>query len=154
VEFLGNWVNTRGPKICSGDGLDGIMLPKSEKKEEITKVDHFLKKEEEKKKLKPNSISVMPLLESPRGVSNASEIATASKRIAALALELGTFYENWVKGSLLHDSPRTNISHDFIRPFKDLNCSTSCWCPAIDTPFFGLLIDTDGLVRESSELSY
>ncbi len=61
-------------------GLDGIMLPKTESKEDILRLDQLLKVEEEKKGLALNGVVILPLLESPKGISAVSEIISAKSK--------------------------------------------------------------------------
>jgi len=56
----------------------GICIPKVESKEDIHFIEEILKEEEMKAKL-------MPIIETAKGVANASEIAGASENIAAIA---------------------------------------------------------------------
>lgn len=153
VNSLGTGMTQEDLKYVVRKGLDGIMLPKSEKKEEIVKLDRLLKKEEEKKKLKPNSISIMPLLESPRGVLNASEISQGSKRIVALGFGAGDFLRELGEGfAIARLSPDEYFPMILYARSRISIASRVADVPAIDTPFFGLLIDTDGLIRESSRV--
>jgi len=153
VNSLGTGMTQEDLKYVVGKGLDGIMLPKSEKREEIVKLDRLLRKEEEKKKLKPNSISIMPLLESPRGVHNAAEISKESKRIAALGFGAGDFLRELGEGfAIARLSPDEYFPVILYARSRISIAARVANIPAIDTPFFGLLIDTDGLIRESSRV--
>jgi citrate lyase subunit beta/citryl-CoA lyase len=135
------------------EGVTGIMLPKSEMKDEIVELDRLLKKEEVKKKLKRNSISIVPLLESPRGVLNASEIATASKRVAALGFGAGDFLRELGEGfAVTRLSPDEYFPGILYARSRISIAARVAGIPAIDTPFFGLLIDTEGLIRETSRV--
>jgi len=153
VNSFGTGLTQEDLKYVVVKGLDGIMLPKSEKKEEIVKLDRLLKKEEEKKKLKPNTISIMPLLESPRGVLNAFGIATASKRVAALGFGAGDFLRELGEGfAIARLSPDDYFPMILYARSRISIAARVTSVPAIDTPFFGLLIDTEGLIRESSRV--
>jgi len=153
VNALGTGMTQEDLKYVVGKGLDGIMLPKSEKKEEIAKLDRLLRKEEEKKKLKPNSISIMPLLESPRGVLNATEISKESKRIVALGFGAGDFLRELGEGfAIARLSPDEYFPMILYARSRISIAARVANVPAIDTPFFGLLIDTEGLIRESSRV--
>ena len=153
VNSLGTGMTEEDLKYVAGKGLDGIMLPKSEKKEEIAKLDRLLGKEEEKKKLKPNSISIMPLLESPQGVLNAMEISKESKRIVALGFGAGDFLRELGEGfAIARLSPDEYFPMILYARSRISIAARVANVPAIDTPFFGLLIDTEGLIRESSRV--
>ena len=63
-------------------GIDGIVIPKVNDANEITKIEKILISLEKKRKLKP--IELMPSIESAAGVVNAYRIASSSKRVSAL----------------------------------------------------------------------
>ncbi|MEW9673746.1 CoA ester lyase [Ammoniphilus sp. 3BR4] len=71
-------------KEIVGEGLMGIMLPKSESREQILLLDDLLGKLEKEQGLK-REIEVIPLIESALGVCRADEIASASARVKCLA---------------------------------------------------------------------
>jgi len=66
------------------DGLKGIVLPKTEGKEEVLALERKLDELEKEKQLKPGSIAVQLLVETARGVVLAYEAATASKRVSSV----------------------------------------------------------------------
>ncbi|HID86366.1 MAG TPA: CoA ester lyase [Anaerolineae bacterium] len=65
-------------------GLTGVVLPKTESREDVHEVERLITELEEEKGMEPGGLALMPLLETARGVLNAREIATASQRIVAL----------------------------------------------------------------------
>ncbi len=152
VNSLATGLTQEDLKYAVVKGLDGIMLPKSESREDVVKLDRLIKKEEMSKKLKPNSISMMLLLESPRGVLKASEIATGSKRVVALGFGAGDFLRELGEGfAIARLSPDEYFPMILYARSRISIAARVAGVPAIDTPFFGLLIDTDGLIRESSK---
>ncbi len=151
VNSLATGLTAEDLKYVVVKGLDGVMLPKSESKEEIIELDQILKGEEAKKRLKPDTISIMPLLESPRGVLNASEVATASERVVALGFGAGDFLREFGEGfAIARLSPDEYFPMILYARSRVSIAARVAGVPAIDTPFFGLLIDTEGLIRESS----
>ena len=132
--------------------LDGIMLPKSESGKEIAKVAAMLSREEKAKKIRGKRV-IIPLLESPKGIMNAREIASASDRVVALAFGAADFMREMGAGFTV-----TRMTPDEYFPILSYPRSviavtaTALGMPAIDTPFFGLLTDNDGLERESSRV--
>ncbi len=77
-------------------GLRGICLPKSESADDIHKADVLIVGAEKEAGIKPGSIVLLPLIETPKGIINAYEIASASPRILGIsfgsedyALEMG-----------------------------------------------------------------
>lgn len=65
---------------------DFIRLPKGEDAEEIKAIDRIITKAEQKYGFEPGSIQLMAAIESPKGLRNAYQIATASPRMVALAI--------------------------------------------------------------------
>ena len=63
-------------------GLDGIVIPKVNSAADIKRIANILLSLEKKRRLKP--ISIMPSIESAKGVVNAYNIASSSRRISAL----------------------------------------------------------------------
>jgi citrate lyase subunit beta / citryl-CoA lyase len=65
---------------------DFIRLPKGETAEEIKMIDEIISEAEEKHGFEPGSIQMMTAVETPKGLRNAYEMATASPRMMALAI--------------------------------------------------------------------
>lgn len=65
---------------------DYIRLPKGESGDEIRELDEAVTKVERDCGFEPGGIKIMVSLESPKGVRNAYEIATASPRMIAIAI--------------------------------------------------------------------
>jgi len=65
-------------------GVDGICLPKIEKKEDIEAADHVIRTLESGAGVAQGSIQLHAMIESASGVLNAAEIAAASPRMASL----------------------------------------------------------------------
>ncbi|MCD5417651.1 CoA ester lyase [Candidatus Bipolaricaulota bacterium] len=64
--------------------LDGIVLPKAEEAEDLSKVDWYLSYLEDKRSLPIGSIDLIPLVESAKGIRNAYIIAATVKRVQRL----------------------------------------------------------------------
>jgi len=93
----------KDPKWLSPDveasvypGLDGITLPKTESAEEVRNLEKMVEKLERERGIKPGTVQFSILIETPRGLLKAQEIATASPRIESMfigpedyCLELG-----------------------------------------------------------------
>jgi citrate lyase subunit beta / citryl-CoA lyase len=129
--------------------LDGIMLPKAESKEDILKLDQLLKVEEERKGLALNSVGILPLLESPKGISAVSEIISGSQRVMGVSFGAGDYSREIGVGMGV-----TSLSPEeyFLMASHPRSCialaARTAGILAIDAPFFGLVIDIDGLVKE------
>ncbi|WP_067728615.1 HpcH/HpaI aldolase/citrate lyase family protein [Oceanobacillus damuensis] len=65
--------------------LDGLVIPKVNGKEDIQLVDYLIAQFEARNDVKAGSISLIPLIETGKGMHHAYEIAKASDRIEALA---------------------------------------------------------------------
>ena len=131
-------------------GLDGVMLPKSESREDIVKLDFLLKEAEEMKGLEPGSISILPLLESPKGIAAVSEIIAGSPRVMGVSFGAGDYSREIGAGMgvtslsaeeyiLMASYPRSCIAL----------AARAAGVLAVDAPFFGLVIDIDGIMKEA-----
>lgn len=74
--------------------VDVIRLPKTDTKEDIIEADNLITKIEEEIGLKKGTIGLMAAIESPLGVINAYDIATASDRLIGIALGAEDFVTN------------------------------------------------------------
>jgi citrate lyase subunit beta / citryl-CoA lyase len=75
-------------------GVDVIRLPKTERKEDIEEVEAVIEEVERKIGREIGSTKMMAAVESPIGVINAYEIATASKRLIGIALGAEDYVTN------------------------------------------------------------
>lgn len=65
-------------------GLDGLVLPKVETREEVLKVEAILDDREPRLKMRPGAVKLLVAIESPRGLLNAPAIAECSRRVVGL----------------------------------------------------------------------
>ncbi len=65
-------------------GLRGIVLPKSESRDDINLAATLIFEAEVETGIKPGSVRILPIIETPQGVINAYEIARASPRVAGI----------------------------------------------------------------------
>jgi citrate lyase subunit beta/citryl-CoA lyase len=77
-------------------GLNGITLPKTESAEEVRTLERMVERLERERGIQPGTVQFSILIETPRGLLKAQEIATASPRIESMfigpedyCLELG-----------------------------------------------------------------
>lgn len=135
-----------------GKGLDGIMLPKSESREDIVTLDQLLRKEEEKKGLELDSIAIIPLLESPKGILAVSEIISASQRVVGVSFGAGDYSREIGAGmGVTKLSPEEYSLMVFHVRSSIALAARAASVLAIDAPFFGLVIDIEALIKESQE---
>ena len=126
-------------------GLDGIMLAKTETKSDIFALDTMIAHAERASGVEPQSVKIVPLIESAKGVVNAYEIASASKRIIALAFGSGDYYRDLGRSVTLLSPEQTELLY---ARSQIVNSSVAAGIQAIDTVFFGLLTDREGFKRE------
>lgn len=151
VNSLSTGVTTDDLSIVVTQGLDGVMLPKAESKEDILQLVELLEKEEREKEIK-NMISILPLLESPKGIINAYEIGKASDRVAALGFGAGDFMRELGQGFTIATMTPDEYFPVLLHARSSIaTAACAIGIPAIDTPYFGLLIDIEGLEREASK---
>ncbi len=125
-------------------GVDAIMLPKTESKEDVLELESMLMKEEQAKGLEP--ISIIPLIESARGVLNANEIALASKRVIALAFGAA----DYLRDLGLNYFTLSQEEYELLFPRVQISLAArNANIYAIDTPYLGLIIDLEGVAREA-----
>jgi citrate lyase subunit beta / citryl-CoA lyase len=151
VNSLSSGVTAEDLEIVVTEELDGIMLPKAESKEDITQLDALLSKEEKQKSIR-HKIGILPLIESPKGVIRAHEIASASDRVVALGFGAGDYMRELGEGFTIAKMSPDEYFPILLHPRSTI-AAVACanGIPAIDTPFFGLLIDLEGLEREASK---
>ncbi len=133
-------------KVVVCKDLDGIMLPKTESKEDVLELDALIAKEEKDKGLKPDTLAIIPLLETAKGVLNAHEIAVSSKRVIALSFGAADFLRDLGRSYTTVSTDESELLYP--RSYISL-AAKSAGILAVDTPFFGLIIDEEGLIRES-----
>jgi citrate lyase subunit beta/citryl-CoA lyase len=131
-------------------GLDGIMLPKAESREDILMLDQLLRMEEEKKGIAAGSVVILALLETPKGISNVAEIISESQRVIGVSFGAGDYSREIGAGmgvtSLTADEFFLMASH----PRSSIALAArAAGVLAIDSPFFGLVIDMEALAKET-----
>ncbi len=128
------------------EGLDGIMLAKAETKTDVVKLAGMLEEAEKGSGLKLGSLTIVPLIESAKGVINTYEIASASKRVVAVAFGAGDYYRDLGRSVSFLSPEQTELLY---ARSQIVNGSRAAGVQAIDTPFFGLLTDREGFMRET-----
>jgi len=128
------------------EGLDGIMLAKAEAESDVVKLAGMLEEAERSSGLKLGSLTIVPLIESAKGVVNTYEIASASKRVVAVAFGAGDYYRDLGRSVSFLSPEQTELLY---ARSQIVNGSRAAGVQAIDTPFFGLLTDKEGFMRET-----
>ena len=133
-------------------GIDGIMLAKTESGEAVNEVGRLLTEEEKKKNLVPESVAIMALIETPRGIMNIREIIEASNRVVAVGFGAGDFSREMGAGMGVSKlTPEEYFPMVLYARSAMAVAARAAGIQAIDTPFFGLIIDLEGLARESEK---
>jgi len=133
-------------------GIDGIMLAKTESKENVQHIDRLLREEEEKKGLAMGSVALMALIETPKGIQNIREIIEASQRMVAVGFGAGDFSREMGAGMGVSKlSPEEYFPMVLYARSTMAVAARAAGIHAIDTPFFGLIIDLEGLTKESEK---
>ena len=91
-------VNAFNTEFCYGDtvavvgpGLDGIILPMVESREQIVAFDWLVGSLERERGLPPGGIDIIPIIETAKGIANARAIAAAGTRVKRMAFGAGDY---------------------------------------------------------------
>ena len=91
-------VNAFSTEFCYGDavavvgpGLDGIILPMVESREQIVAFDWLVGSLERERGLSPGAIDIIPIIETGKGIANARAIAAAGTRVKRMAFGAGDY---------------------------------------------------------------
>jgi citrate lyase subunit beta/citryl-CoA lyase len=145
VNDLGTGLTTDDLNSTVTDGLDGVVLPKTEKRSDVAEVNGMLDRVEKKETLASESIKLVPLIESAKGVVNACEIASVSDRIVAVAFGAGDYCRDL--GRDISSVSPEEIELLYARSHI-VNASRAAGVMAIDTPFLGSLTDREAFLKE------
>jgi len=134
-------------------GLDGIMLAKTESSEDVIKIDALLKEEEKRKGIAQGSLELIALLETPKGILNVKEIIEGSSRICAIAFGAGDFSREMGAGMGVTKIPPEEYFLMILHARSSIAITArAAGIQAIDSPFFGLVIDLEGLAKEAEKV--
>jgi citrate lyase subunit beta/citryl-CoA lyase len=126
--------------------LDGVVLPKTERRDDIIALERAVRAEEKNKRIRMGRTAIVPLIETAKGIFSLNEIVTASERIVALAFGAADFLRDMGRSYLAMSENETEILYARSRIAL---MSRVMGIPAIDTPYFGPIIDQEGLLRET-----
>ena len=91
-------VNAFSTEFCYGDavavvgpGLDGIILPMVESREQTVAFDWLVGALERERGLQPGGIDIIPIIETAKGIANARAIAAAGTRVRRMAFGAGDY---------------------------------------------------------------
>lgn len=91
-------VNAFGSEFCYGDavavvgpGLDGIILPMVESREQIVAFDWLVGSLERERGMPVGAIDLIPIIETAKGIANVRAIAAAGTRVKRMAFGAGDY---------------------------------------------------------------
>ncbi len=135
-------------RSLEGEHLDGVVLPKTETREDVLITGQMLEKIEPRK----GSTRIMPLVESPKGLLSVEEIASASDRVIAIGLGAGDFLREMGLGfAVTRLLPEEYFPSILYARSRIAITARSLGVHAIDTPYFGSLADIDALRVETEK---
>jgi len=123
-------------------GISGIMLPKVESQSEVLEAEKIIGELERKRGLEPGSITLIPTIETAKGVVNAYEIASSSKRVVAIGFGAVDFTRD-MGVSLSKEGTELFFARSYVAL-----AARAAGTQAIDTVFIDLA-DKEGLVKDS-----
>jgi len=126
--------------------LDGVLMPKADTPDEVALLDGMLSRLEQERGMTPGSVQVIPLIETAMGLVNAYEIAGASKRNVAVGFGAGDFMRDLSLNASFMTADQSELLYTRSRIVV---CARAAGIQAIDTVYFGLLKDLDGLEKEA-----
>ncbi len=144
VNSLSTGLTSDDLDFVMGEGLDGVVLPKAESADDIRKLEEEMRSLEEERGL--GEMGIIPLIESAMGVERSLEIALSSRRIRALSFGMGDFLREL--GRSVSDLSKEEIELLYARSRVSV-AAAAARIPAIDSPFLGLIIDREGVRRQS-----
>ena len=62
-------------------GVTAIYLPLAESSEQVQRAEALIRHYERERGIRPGSVAIRPLIETPKGVASASDVAASSQRI-------------------------------------------------------------------------
>lgn len=121
--------------------IDGFLLSKTNKKEDVNYLDYLLSSIEKERNLEAGKYMIIPILESAQSIVNMNEIASSSKRIVALGFGSEDYVSD-IKG--VRDF-ETNLSINYPRQLTPI-VARAHGLEAIDAAYIHVH-DLEGLQR-------
>jgi citrate lyase subunit beta/citryl-CoA lyase len=145
VNSVGSGLYGEDIKYAVQKALDGIIIPKAESRGDILRIEEAIKAEENRKGLK-SKVSIIPIIESSKGLVNIDEIVNASPRIVALTFGAADFLRDLGRGYMQLSKDEFELL--YIRSKVSITAHAYNIL-ALDTVYLGLIIDMEGLEREA-----
>ncbi len=133
--------------------LDGIMLAKTDSAEDLHRVDTVIRRLEEERDIDPGKVNLGALLETPRAIVGVQEIIRATSRLKVVAFGAGDFSREMGAGmGVTKLAPEEYFPMVLYARSAIAVAARAAGVAAVDSPFFGLVIDLNGLARESEKV--
>ena len=129
-----------------------VSLNKPDIKIAVTPFHHTSFRDIIEKYIEPKNITIIALIETPRGILSLPQIIAASQRVEAIAFGAGDFSREMGAGMGVSKlSPDEYFPMVLYARSAIAIAARAAGIQAIDTPFFGLIIDLEGLAKESEK---
>lgn len=149
VNALSTGITAKDINFVVVKDIDGIMLPKAETAEDISELNDMIESTVQKKGIQ-KKIEIVPLIESPKGIFNLSDIITASDKITILCFGAMDYMRELGQGSAVTKiNPMDYFSVLLFARSLLATTASATGMTAIDTPFLGQISDIDGLKEEA-----
>jgi citrate lyase subunit beta/citryl-CoA lyase len=145
VNSLTTGLTTEDLESIIVQGLDGVMLAKTEIGSDVAELSRMLDKVEKQAGITRKNTKLLPLIESAKGVINTFQIASSSRRVIAVAFGAGDYCRDL--GRDISTVSKDEIELLYARS-TIVNMSRAAGVQAIDTPFLGSLTDQEAFHRE------
>ncbi|MFP3927595.1 MAG: HpcH/HpaI aldolase/citrate lyase family protein [Desulfobacteraceae bacterium] len=133
--------------------LDGVMLAKTDSAEDLKKVEAVIQGLEADKGIEAGKVALAALLETPRAIEGVREIVRATPRLKAVAFGAGDFSREMGAGmGVTKLSPEEYFPMVLYARSAIALAARAAGVAAIDSPYFGLVIDLKGLAKESEKV--
>jgi citrate lyase subunit beta/citryl-CoA lyase len=142
VNSLATGLTSQDLSVSACEGLHGIVLPKSESSKEIVEAQTLLDGIEKEKGLRNQSLAIVPLVETAKGVLNVGEISRTSRRVVAISFGAVDFARDL----------GVSLSQEGVELAYPRACialaARAAGIRAVDTVFIDVK-DSEGLVNDS-----
>jgi citrate lyase subunit beta/citryl-CoA lyase len=130
--------------------LDGVMLAKTDSAEDLKHVEQVIQRLEKERGIEPGTVGLAALLETPRAVVGVQEIVKASPRLRAVAFGAGDFSREMGAGmGVTKLTPEEYFPMVLHARSSIALAARAAGVAAVDSPYFGLVIDLKGLAKEA-----
>ena len=139
--------------IVTSPGLDGIVLAKTESADQVCTLAEMLFGLERERDMPNGQTRILALLETPLAIMNLAEIALSSPRLVGLGFGAGDYSREMGAGmGVTGMAPEAFFQMVLCARSQIAMAARAYGLAAIDTPYFGLVIDLRGLAQECEQV--